>query len=182
MSKKKTNSIVTIFILFVIPLFLLLNGYMSNIAIRKNNEITDWKVAITSDAKDLEDTQEINFKVENSSSVVNGKIAPGLKAIANVEIDLTGTNIPVDICATIDDMTLNDSFRLTAILDGEKYNFGTIKTMEIENNSRFTKENGNKILTLELEWIDNDNENDTILGKIGETITVPVTIKTMQHI
>lgn len=184
MFKSKTKFIVTTFILFVIPLLFISNNYASHMITGKNNEITDWKVTITSDTKDLEDTQKIEFRVEDNRDVVKGKIAPGLKAIANVEIDLTETKVPVDICAEIDDATLNDTFSLTAKLDGENYKSGTVKTIPIENNSAFTPKNGNKILTLELEWVNNDNNNanDTILGVRGETITVPVTIKVTQHI
>lgn len=182
MFKSKTKLVVTTFILFVIPLLFISNNYANYMLIGKDNEIADWKVTITSDTKDLEDTQKIDFKVEDNSNVVKGKLAPGLKATANVEIDLTGTKVPVDISATIDDTALNETFRLTAKLDGKDYKTGTIKTIQIENNSSFTKENGNKILALELEWINNDNKNDTILGMVGQTITVPVRINVRQHI
>lgn len=182
MFKSKIKLIVITFILFAISLVFINNNYASYMAVRKNNEVTDWKVAITSDTKDLEDTQKIDFKVENNSNVAKGKIAPGLKAIASVNIDLIGTQGPVDIYATIDDTSLKDTFRLTTKLEGESYTSGEIRTIEIDNKSVFTKENGNKILILELEWLDNDNENDTILGMNGETITVPVTIRVSQHI
>lgn len=184
MFKDKTKLIVITFVLFVITLLFINYNYASYIMIKKNSEITDLKVRITSDTKEIEDTQKINFKVENSSNVANGKIAPGLRAIANVNIDLTGTKVPVEIFATIDDASLNDAFRLTAKLDGENYEFGTAKIIEIDNNLAFTKENANKILSLELEWVNNDNKNesDTILGMMGGTITIPVRINVRQHI
>lgn len=184
MFKWKAQLIATTFIIFVVSLYLVNNYYLRYINIGKNDEITDWTVAIASDTKDLKDTQEINFKVEDNLNVVTGKIAPGLKAVANVTINLAGTRLPVDISAIIDDKNLNNNFKLTTKLDGEKYISETEKTIRIESNSTFTKENGNRILTLELEWINDDmeNGNDTILGVMAGTIKIPVTINVKQHI
>lgn len=184
MFKGKAQLIATAFIIFVVSLLFINNNYARYINVGKNDEITDWTVTITSDTKDLKDTQKINFKVEDNPDVVTGKIAPGLKAVANVAINLVGTKVPVDISAIIDDTTLNNQFKLTTKLDGENYISETTKTIRLENNSAFTKENGNRILTLELEWINDDmeNKNDTILGIMAGTIKVPVTINVKQHI
>ena len=184
MFKSNAKLIVMAFIIFVISLLFINNNYAKYVNVEKNNEITDWKVTITSDTKELKDTQKISFKVKDNPNVVNGKIAPGLKAIATVQIDLIGTKVPVDICAIIDDTTLNNTFKLTTKLDGENYTSGTTKTIELENNSVFTKENGNKIIILELEWIndDNNNKNDTILGIMGGEIEIPITINVKQNL
>ncbi|HAB67532.1 MAG TPA: hypothetical protein DCE23_09225 [Firmicutes bacterium] len=128
----------------------------------------------------------IAFKVEDSDNVLKGKLASGIKAISNIEIDLTDTNIPVDICVEIDDSNLSSSFKLTTTLDGKIYNLGTTEKIKIEKEKGFkhNKSNDKKILRLELEWIDNieKNEIDTILGANAGSLIIPVKITVKQHI
>lgn len=173
----KIKNITIIFILFIIPFILTSNIYA------KNKKDSEWNIRIF-DTKDCEKTNNIEFKVEENIDVVKGKIAPGLKATAKVTIDLTGTEVPVDIIAEIDDKKLNSAFKLKYKLDGKKYNSGTIETIKLEKNSKFNKKNGKKILTLEIEWINdiNNDENDTILGIEADSITIPVKINVRQHI
>lgn len=185
MYKSKAKLIAVTFIIFVIFISFMNNNFATNLYKENLNEdeITDWKVTITSDTKDLKDTQEMNFKVENNENVAKGRIAPGCKAIATIEISLVGTKVPVDIIVKVDDSNLHDAFKLTTKLDKEVYTSGTTKTLKLENNKAFTVENGKRILTLELEWENKQNNiTDTALGIIGGTVKVPVTINVTQHI
>ncbi len=166
-------------IIFVISIFCINKNFAKS---ANSEEVTDWKVAITSDAKDLKDTQEITFKVQDNPNVAKGKIAPGCKAISTITIDLEGTKVPVDILAKVNTSNLKKVFKLTAKLDGEEYCLGTTQTIELQNNSSFTRENGKKILTLELEWKNGNNEEDTKIGIMGEKIKLPVEINVTQHI
>ena len=185
MFKRKARFFVFTFIIFVISFLFINNNYARffNMGNVNDNEITNWKVKITADTKELEDIQEISFRVEDNENVVNGKIAPGMKAVAQIEIDITGTKYPVDISATIDDSNLYDCFKLVSKLDGEIYKSETINTIKSEN-SFFTMENGKRILILELEWKDNyyDTEFSTNIGENIETIKVPIRINVTQHI
>lgn len=186
MFKSKAKIIAVTFILFVVSILLVNNNYAkySNLAVLDNDETTDWKVTITNDTKDLRDTQEISFKVEDNPNVVAGKMAPGCKAVATIEVDLIGTKVPVEIKILADKSKLSKSMKLSAKIDGESYTIGSTSVIELENNSEFTEENGKKVITLELEWINNDgnNKSDTLIGVRGGTIKVPVTINVAQHI
>lgn len=181
MLKSKAKMIAMTLIILGCSIFIM----NQNLANQNNSkEIQDWKVKMTSDTKELKDTREIGFKVEDNANVVNGKIAPGIKAIATIEIDLIGTKVPVDISCNINDMNVLNFFKLTTKLDGEIYNSKTIKTIKLPRNSEFTEENGKRVLTLELEWqnYEMNSEVDTEIGKIGGTIKIPVTINVRQHI
>lgn len=186
MFKSKAKIIAVTFIIFVVSILLVNNNYAkySNLSTLDNNETTDWKVTITNDTRNLKDTQEISFKVEDNPNVVAGKIAPGCKAVATIEVNLVGTKVPVEIMTLVDESKLLKSMKLSAKIDGESYTIGSTKIIELENNAAFTEENGKKIITLELEWMNNDNnnKNDTKIGIRGETIKVPITINVSQHI
>lgn len=186
MFKSRAKIIAVTFIIFVVSILLVNNNYAkySNLSTLDNNETTDWKVTITNDTRNLKDTQEISFKVEDNPNVVAGKMAPGCKAVATIEVDLTGTKVPAQIMLLADESNLSKAMKLSAKIDGEYYTIGSTKVIALENNTTFTEENGKKIITLELEWVNNDsnNKNDTKIGIRGETIKVPITINVSQHI
>lgn len=138
-----------------------------------NNEITNnWEVAITSDAKEIKDTHEIKFKVEENPYVIPGKIAPGIKASSEIEIDLRKISGFVDVEVNIDKSKLNEVFKITAKLNG--------KTLPFEQKTRIAAGNKEKIV-LNLNW-DSDNKIDTLIANNVETIEIPVEVKIMQNI
>lgn len=176
---KKAKLFATIFFTFVIS-FILINN---NLAFLKSNEVTDWKVVITNDTKDFKDTEEVHFKVDRNENVVDGKIAPGLKAKSEIEIDLTGTKYSVDIKAKIDDSNIKFPFVLTTKLNGEEYIPGNEITINLENSKVFTEKNGKIKLELELEWDESsDDKMDTFIGENLESIEIPIEIEVKQHI
>lgn len=181
MFKSKAKIIAVTFIIFVVSILLVNNN---NLAALDNSETTNWEVTITNDTKELKDTQEINFKVEDNPNVVAGKFAPSCKAIATIEVDLTGIKTPIEIKLLADESRLSKSMKLSAKIDGESYTIGMAKVIELEDNSAFTEENGKKVITLELEWANNENnnKNDTIIGMNCETIKVPITLNVAQYI
>ena len=173
MYKSKAKLFAVTFILFVVSIFFMNNIFASD-------ETAEWKVTITNDTKELRETQEIIFKFEDNQSVVSGKFAPGVRAIATIEINLIGTKLPVDIMATIDDSKLSEQFRLTVKLDDEIYMSNIVKTLNFEDGEGFTEKDGKRILTLELEW--NDANSDNIIGITANSIEIPVRIDVKQHI
>ena len=124
------------------------------------------------------------FEIEDNPNVAKGKIAPGSKGKSTIEVDITKTRFPVEIEALVDESNLPKCFNLIAKLDGEEYEFGTIKTIELGNNTEFTLENGKRIFTFELEWVNDEknNELDTMIGRNLEEIRIPITIRVSQHI
>lgn len=87
-SKAKIIAIASfIFVTFMLFFNTTYGKYM-NIGNLNKDEVTNLKLELANGTKDFKDTHEISFKVEDSPNVANGKIAPGLKAIATIEIDL----------------------------------------------------------------------------------------------
>ena len=112
--KSKVNVFVTAFIIILISFTSL------NYVYAKNSEIKDnWNVTITNDGKDINDTHKIKFEVQKNKNVVLGKIAPGMKATAEIEINLQKANGFVDIELEIDDSKLNDVFSLNTKFNDE---------------------------------------------------------------
>ena len=167
MQKSKANVFVTAFII------ILISFTSSNYVYAKNSEIKDnWNVTITNDGKDINDTHKIKFEVQKNKNVVLGKIAPGMKATAEIEINLQKANGFVDIELEIDDSKLNDVFSLNTKFNDENLfskNKKKVKAGKIE-----------KVL-LELIWNGNDLK-DTEIGINTASIEIPVKIKVLQHI
>ena len=167
MQKSKANVFVTAFII------ILISFTSSNYVYAKNSEIKDnWNVTITNDAKEINDTHKIKFEVRKNKNVVLGKIAPGMKATAEIEINLQKVNGFVDIELEIDDSKLNDVFLLNAKFNDENISSKSKK-----------KVNAGKIekVLLELIWNGKDIE-DTEIGINIASIEIPVKIKVLQHI
>lgn len=167
MKKNKANTFFATFIILFISLTTL------NYVYAKNNEIVDdWEVTITNDTKEINDTHEIKFKVEKNNDVVPGKMAPGMKATAEIVINLEKVKGFVDIEVKTDDSKLNRAFKLNTKLDE--------KSISTQN---FTKIESGSIrkIALELIWDENNIEN-TKLGTNAETIVVPIQINLLQHI
>ena len=167
MQKSKANVFVTAFII------ILISFTSSNYVYAKNSEIKDnWNVTITNDAKEINDTHKIKFEVQKNKNVVLGKIAPGMKATAEIEINLQKVNGFVDIELEIDDSKLNDVFLLNAKFNDENISSKSKK-----------KVNAGKIekVLLELIWNGKDIE-DTEIGINIASIEIPVKIKVLQHI
>ena len=107
-----------------------------------------------------------------NKNVVLGKIAPEMKATAEIEINLQKVNGFVDIELEIDDSKLNDVFLLNAKFNDENLSSKSKK-----------KVNAGKIekVLLELIWNGKDIE-DTEIGINIASIEIPVKIKVLQHI
>ena len=92
MLKKQIKIAVLIFGIIVISILFTNTNFARSFNF-ENNEISDWKVKISNDTKDLIETKDVKFIIEENKNVVNGKFAPGCKAKAVIEIDLTGTKM-----------------------------------------------------------------------------------------
>ncbi|HCC04148.1 MAG TPA: hypothetical protein DEP51_04755, partial [Clostridiales bacterium] len=166
MRRRKTRLFVTAFIFMIISLTTL------NYVYAKNNVIMNkWNVTITNGAKDINDTHMIKFEVKRNNDVVLGKIAPGMKATAEIDIDLQKINGFVDIEIEFDNSKLNDIFSLNVKFDDEY--------LSSKNKKKVKAGKIQKVL-LELIWDGNDLE-DTELGINTDSIEIPIKIKVLQH-
>ena len=171
MLKSKVKIVTATLIIFVISLLWIQNNYAMNQW--KKKDVESWKVVMTSDTKDLKDTQEIKFQVENNPYVVSGKIAPGMKATATIEIDLTKIEGSVEFLAISNFKLWDSPFQLTAEMNGKKYELGTTILLE---------ENRKQNLILRLECINENDLLDTMIGSQIEEISLPFTITITQVI
>ncbi len=167
MLKRKVNVFFTTFV--IILLFFTIFKYSFGKKIEKDN---NWKVVILSDTKEINDTHMIKFEVNKSQDVIQGKIAPGMTAIASIDIDLTKIEEFVDIEIEIDDSEISKSFKLNTRIDGEILDSNVIKKVESGNI---------KNVLLEIIW-NEDNLEDTKIGINTESIVIPIKIRVLQHI
>ena len=189
--RKRTKRAIFIVIALLLVVYLISGTYARYSQEGKANakiDIAKWAVSMKSGDKTLSSTsQNITFKVKNNANVVPGKIAPAVTAEAEVELDLTGTEVAVDFTATVGELSptnlpSSSKIKLTSAVDGGTA--GTAQKIPLVGNSAFTSENGKKKVTLTLTWENdnNNNANDTATGTTGGTLTIPVTLTVQQHI
>ena len=189
--RKRVRNGIAIAIILLLIVFIIGGTYARYSTIGKADAkvgIAKWAVSIKSGNTTLSSTtQDITFTVQQNSNVVPGKIAPGVTATAEVELDLSGTEVAVDFTATVGNISPSnlpstDKISLTSSVDGGTA--GTTQTIALDNNSAFTSSNGKKKVTLTLTWTNDDENNvdDTSTGTTGGTITIPVTLTAQQHI
>jgi len=156
-------------------------------------DVAKWAVKMTTnDGTTLSSTtKDITFTVQSNPDVVPGKIAPAVTAKAEIELDLTGTEVAVDFTPTVGSYATSstlpsaDKITLTSAVDGGTV--GSSSYIQLEDNKAFTAANGKKKVTLTLTWDNDDTNNadDTATGMLADgsrTITIPVTLTVQQHI
>ena len=193
--KTRTKRAIFVVIALLLVAYLISSTYARYSTVGEANgkvDIAKWAVVMTADngTKLNSTTQDITFTVQSNTEVVPGKIAPAVTAKAEIELDLTGTEVSVDFTPTIGAYTPStlpsaDKITLTSAVEGGTV--GSSNYIPLVGNSAFTASNGKKKVTLTLTWA-NDNENnadDTATGMLADesrTITIPVTLTVQQHI
>ena len=193
--KTRTKRAIFVVIALLLVAYLISSTYARYSTVGKANgkvDIAKWAVVMTADDGTTlnSTTKDITFTVQSNTEVVPGKIAPAVTAKAEIELDLTGTEVSVDFTPTIGAYTLStlpsaDKITLTSAVEGGTV--GSSNYIPLVGNSAFTASNGKKKVTLTLTWA-NDNENnadDTATGMLADgsrTITIPVTLTVQQHI
>ena len=193
--KTRTKRAIFVVIALLLVAYLISSTYARYSTVGEANgkvDIAKWAVVMTADDGTTlnSTTQDITFTVQSNTEVVPGKIAPAVTAKAEIELDLTGTEVSVDFTPTIGAYTPStlpsaDKITLTSAVEGGTV--GNSNYIPLVGNSAFTASNGKKKVTLTLTWA-NDNENnadDTATGMLADgsrTITIPVTLTVQQHI
>ena len=193
--KTRTKRAIFVVIALVLVAYLISSTYARYSTVGKANgevDIAKWSVVMTADDGTTlnSTTQDITFTVQSNTEVVPGKIAPAVTAKAEIELDLTGTEVSVDFTPTIGAYTPStlpsaDKITLTSAVEGGTV--GSSNYIPLVDNSAFTASNGKKKVTLTLTWTNDDenNANDTATGMLADgsrTITIPVTLTVQQHI
>ena len=193
--KTRTKRAIFVVIALLLVAYLISSTYARYSTVGEANgkvDIAKWAVIMTADDGTTlnSTTKDITFTVQSNTEVVPGKIAPAVTAKAEIELDLTGTEVSVDFTPTIGAYTPStlpsaDKITLTSAVEGGTV--GSSNYIPLVDNSAFTASNGKKKVTLTLTWA-NDNENnadDTATGMLADgsrTITIPVTLTVQQHI
>lgn len=193
--RTRTKRAIFIVIALLLVVYLISSTYARYSTVGKADgkvDIAKWAVVMKSDdGKTLNSTtQNITFTVQSNTEVVPGKIAPAVTAKAEIELDLTGTEVSVDFTPTIGSYTPStlpsaDKITLTSAVEGGTV--GSSNYIPLVENKAFTASNGKKKVTLTLTWANDDenNTNDTATGMLADgsrTITIPVTLTVQQHI
>ena len=160
-------------------------------------QVAKWAVAMTANngTKTLSTTtQDITFTVQNNSYVVAGKIAPDVTAVADIELDLTGTEVAVDFLAEINSSAATalstalgasaDDVEMSVEINGTELTAGTPHLINLPNGAAFTAANGKIPVTLTLTWTNNESHNtsDTAAGVAAPTLSIPITLTAQQHV
>ena len=193
--KTRTKRAIFVVIALLLVAYLISSTYARYSTVGNANgkvDIAKWAVVMTADDGTTlnSTTQDITFTVQSNTEVVPGKIAPAVTAKAEIELDLTGTEVSVDFTPTIGAYTLStlpsgDKITLTSAVEGGTV--GSSNYIPLVDNSAFTASNGKKKVTLTLTWANDDENNadDTATGMLADgsrTITIPVTLTVQQHI
>ena len=193
--KTRTKRAIFVVIALLLVAYLISSTYARYSTVGEANgkvDIAKWAVIMTADDGTTlnSTTQDITFTVQSNTEVVPGKIAPAVTAKAEIELDLTGTEVSVDFTPTIGAYTPStlpsaDKITLTSAVEGGTV--GSSNYIPLVDNSAFTASNGKKKVTLTLTWANDDENNadDTATGMLADgsrTITIPVTLTVQQHI
>ena len=193
--KTRTKRAIFVVIALLLVAYLISSTYARYSTVGKANgkvDIAKWAVVMTADDGTTlnSTTQDITFTVQSNTEVVPGKIAPAVTAKAEIELDLTGTEVSVDFTPTIGAYTPStlpsaDKITLTSAVEGGTV--GSSNYIPLVGNSAFTAKKKKKKVTLTLTWANDDENNadDTATGMLADgsrTITIPVTLTVQQHI
>ena len=196
--KTRTKRAIFVVIALLLVVYLISSTYARYSTVGKADgkvDIAKWAVTMTADDETVlnSTTQDITFTVQSNTEVVPGKIAPAVTAKAEIELDLTGTEVSVDFTATIGEYTpatlpSKDKITLSSEEEGTTENkVGSSNYIPLVENKAFTASNGKKKVILTLTWTNDDENNvdDTATGMLADgsrTITIPVTLTVQQHI
>ena len=190
MKKKTIVSVMAVAMLFAVSLFFIggtYARYTGDFTGETEADIAKWAIKV-GDQETTTLTPSFTY-VENQY-VAKNKLAPNRSMTADIEIDLTGTEVAVDILAEINTSSLADKIgsskiTATATIDGEDITSKEGKLIELVDDKAFTAENGKKTVKVTITWDnqeDTENDSDTKIGKEVENLTIPVKVTVQQHI
>lgn len=155
-------------------------------------QIAKWAVALKDGEAELEnqfDVVVVSADISGGNAAPN-RFAPGTSGQAALILDLTDTEVAVDYNITVDTRVLQNQIGTSNIsltmLDGKNQpiEFGKDVYVPLENQEKFTEENGTLTFLFNLTWnndSDNHNAADTSIALNYDALTLPVSVKIKQH-
>lgn len=200
MTKRSVKSIIAVLMLLTVALYFISGTYARYTDSWNGTgevEVAKWNVAVTSNSKPVTEELTLEFKPKENAHVVSGKIAPDVELEAELEIDLSGTEVAVDLKAEVNKEQLTSALQdygtvpsditVTAKVDGED---AESKAIALPSGQAFSAENGGKKkVTINVKWANQDahNADDTKAGKAAYSSTltalqIPVKLTVQQHV
>lgn len=192
MTKKSIKLLMVTLMLLVMCLYYVSGTYARYTTSLEGNAtvtVAKWAVQLKNGAgTTLTENFELPLTVTTNADVVANKIAPACEATATINVDLTGTEVAVDILAEVDEEELatalgitQDQISVEVDVDG-----ATDGYVPLVDGAAFTSSNGVKEVTITVTWenlgTDAADAEDTELGIAAGEIEIPVTLTVQQHI
>jgi len=185
----------TLVVLIVFALVAVIGGtyarYTASSSSNAQLKVAKWAVAFKTNSAPISESNKLTFTVNSNNYVAANRIAPSNSATAEAVIDLTGTEVGVDMVATVDTSAIAttlkiDASRITTSLtvNGETKASGETTTLTYAQVSGLT--NGQVPVVVTVTWAEDNsaanNTADTAAGTAFATIDVPVTLTVTQHV
>lgn len=154
-------------------------------------QVAKWAVNVTNANQSETGEFNLEFNAENNADIVAGKIAPGVTATGYVDIDLTGTEVSVEIDCKCPLSNSGDNAIPVEVTVGEFEAPTGESNMTVmpkrEDNLVIVQVgngpmNGTVRVPITLTWDSTDDDADTAAGATASDMTVPVTLQVRQHI
>lgn len=192
-NRKSTVKKSVFFIALLTLLVILIGGtyarYSTSVTPTAKFDVAKWDVQLKQGNTEITNSTILNFTLANNANVADGKIAPGVTATADVTVDLSGTEVAVDLEAALASTfnaqsvfgVANDKISVTATIDGSS----TVSLSQTEGKNVAFAANTTKTMHVTLTWTNDDenNTNDTTLGvNAPQNVQVPVVLTAKQHV
>lgn len=188
--KKKTLAILVALLLLAGTGVYTYARYKTPITGTGTADIAKWAVSLKQNGNVVSNDFNLELNLDSNENIANGKWAPGRTATAELELDLTNTEVAVDYELTLDDSNLPVGMEITAVKATVGTNEATTLT---KNDGKYTGEltlaqvSSDKTVTFEISvaWTNDDVNNtttDTETGINDIDVTIPVTVVAQQHI
>lgn len=145
-------------------------------------KVAKWQINV--DNKDITESKEItlsNFIYEDKVGIEDGYFAPGSKAVYPIEIDASNSDVAISYSITINTDSVKDHPNIIFSVtengvdishSGNVYS-GVITLEEL---------NSPKLLNISIEWINNEEYNESDTKVIGTELPIKLEAKFSQYI
>lgn len=174
--------VLALLLLLVVVSYSTYSIYKSNSEGTSTVPTANWSVKVN--GSDME-TKTFTFTESDivwtdTNSAVAGKIAPGAKGTITIEIDATGSEVPVAYTATLGQVKVANTN-----IDNNNFTVTAAEGSSLTGTIAYAASNMKKTIVLEVEWTANDNDatngaNDKDKAMAGQEVTIPVTVIAQQ--
>ena len=179
MNKRTTKMAMVVLMVLAVALYFVSGTYARYTETFEGSgtaDIAAWSVKLDGKTASETETLNLNFEVQENEYVVDGKIAPDVTAVATLELDLTGTEVAVELAAKVadsfDKSVLGESAADVVVTATTSNGSDTIGVNEI----------GKVTVTITVTWTNEDAHSVSDTAAAGKTLTIPVELTVKQHV